>query len=310
MSLRYTRLTGSGLIACRGPDAAPFLHAQLTSDVTGLGVGSQYSGYCTPKGRLLATFLVWRTPEEILLQCPVDLVQDLRARLAKYVLRSKVSLTDATATYDMVGMHAPLGFAPLDGFLGAAPERLHELRVAHSTVITRLPGARLLALLPVERAAGLLEALARSGAPMRETEWLRSDIEQGIPTITRETQDRFVPQMLNLELIGGVSFDKGCYPGQEIVARTRYLGRIKQRTYRVRLRTQDGTPSPGDALYSARFGPEQASGAVLNAVPSSADTYEALAVIQTSSAASETIHWKSPGGPVLEMLPLPYAVPE
>ena len=113
--------------------------------------------------------------------------------------------------------------------------------------------------------------------------------------------------MVNLDLIGGVSYSKGCYPGQEIVARMHYLGRLKQRMYRVRL-ADDATPRTGDALYSAEFGPDQSSGTILNATPALLGGHEALAVIQKSSAATATLHWKALDGPPIEILSLPYAL--
>ena len=139
-----------------------------------------------------------------------------------------------------------------------------------------------------------------------EISWSTLDIEAGIPVITRETQEEYVPQMVNLDLIGGVSYSKGCYPGQEIVARTHYLGRLKQRMYRVRL--ADENPRTGDPLYSAEFGRDQSSGTILNAAPTSRGAHEALAVIQKSSAATATLHWKALDGPAIEILSLPYAI--
>jgi folate-binding protein YgfZ len=139
--------------------------------------------------------------------------------------------------------------------------------------------------------------------------WVRMDIEDGVPWITRETEDRFVPQMVNLDLLGGVSFSKGCYPGQEIVARMHYLGRLKQRMYRVRLPAGASAPRPADPLFSPRFGAEQACGTLLNVGPSTAGAHEALAVIQTDSVRDGGVHWNDPAGPAIDFLSLPYSLP-
>jgi folate-binding protein YgfZ len=144
---------------------------------------------------------------------------------------------------------------------------------------------------------------------MTAGEWARTDIEDGVPWITPETEDRFVPQMVNLDLLGGVSFNKGCYPGQEIVARMHYLGRLKQRMYRVKLRG-DIAPVAGDALYSPRFGADQACGTLLNVARAPDEGYEALAVIRMESARERAVHWKDLAHPPLEFLPLPYPLPD
>jgi hypothetical protein len=124
--------------------------------------------------------------------------------------------------------------------------------------------------------------------------------------VTLPTQEEFVAQMLNYELIGGVSFSKGCYPGQEIVARTQYLGKLKKRMYRVRL--GEGTaPVPGQDLYAPDF-PDQSAGKLVNVAPAAEGGFEALAVLQTSSAEAGEVHLGSPDGPRLEFLPLPYAL--
>ena len=133
-------------------------------------------------------------------------------------------------------------------------------------------------------------------------DWL--DIRAGIPVVGPATQEAFVPQMANLDLIGGVSFTKGCYPGQEIVARMHYRGTLKQRMY---LANVGGTqlPQPGDKLFSPEFG-EQACGTIVNGAPSPEGGQDVLAVIQIASAEKGAVHWKSPNGPALKFMQLPY----
>jgi folate-binding protein YgfZ len=164
----------------------------------------------------------------------------------------------------------------------------------------RLNDGRLILALPAEGAAGML-----SGLPLADAaRWRWLDIRGGIPLITAATQDQFVPQMANLELIGGVSFEKGCYTGQEIVARTQHLGKVKRRTFLANVLEP---AQAGDALYSDDLG-DQVGGTVLNAEPSPEGGYDLLAVILTSSRERSTVRLKARDGPALRFLALPYDV--
>ncbi len=159
---------------------------------------------------------------------------------------------------------------------------------------------------PSHKAARIHEALRQHAEEAGPGMWEWLDIRAGIPWITPATQEAFVPQMVNLDLIGGVSFSKGCYPGQEIVARAHYRGQVKQRTCLVHIETESA-PEPGDKLYSADMG-EQSSGTIVNAAPSPGGGHDALAAIQTSSVEAGDVRWKTPGGARLGFLPLPYDV--
>jgi folate-binding protein YgfZ len=294
-------------VSVSGPDAATFLHAQLTSDVLGIpGEGIQYSGYCSPKGRLLATLLLWRTADEIVLQLPLACAAAMRTRLAKYVLRSRVTLADATERFRSYGI-AGLEAQGIAGTLAAAaPHVDRDVVSRNGLALARLSSRRYLVLSPAESP---LDRKAFGGdREMIPAEWARLDIEDGVPWITPETEDRFVPQMVNLDLLGGVSFSKGCYPGQEIVARMHYLGRLKQRMYRLKLRG-DVAPVAGDPLFSPLFGAEQACGTLVNVAQAPDEGYEALAVVQMQSARDGTVHWKDLARPPVDFLPLPYSLP-
>ena len=305
MTVMFSELPGTGLIAVRGADAAAFLQAQLTSDISRIGTaGTQYSGYCSPKGRLLATFLVWRCEDEFLLQLPESLRETVEARLTKYVLRAQVKL--AKAQRQIFGLWGPDAAAVLEPLAGAASDHDHDVWSSQSLCLTRLPGARYLVTVSIDGADSLHAALSSAARKQAESAWSALDIAAGVPVITAETQEEYVPQMVNLDLLGGVSYTKGCYPGQEIVARTHYLGRLKQRMYRVRVPAEGARP--GDRLYSEAFGAEQSSGALLNVAPFADGGHDALAVIQTSGVGQ--VHWKSAGGPAVELKALPYALTE
>jgi folate-binding protein YgfZ len=269
-------LSQLGLICAAGADVNAFLQGQLSSDIRQLdGDHAQVSSYNSPKGRVLATLLLFRIGELVFLQLPRELAEPIRKRLSMFVLRSKVQLTDASGDFVRFGVAGQQAERLVTSVLGTAPSS--TLEVTHGDTQAR-----------------------PAGAPAWD--WL--EIQAGIPTITLPTQDRFVAQMINLERIGGVSFQKGCYPGQEIVARTQYLGAIKRRAYLAHV-SCDPIPAPGHSLFSADLG-EQPSGTVLNAAPAPGGGFDLLAVIQVASAQGEPIHLGAPSGPVLELRPLPY----
>ena len=308
MSAYFCELASTGMIAFRGPDAGTFLHAQLTSDVAGLASPqTQYSGYCSPKGRLLATLLLWHLGDDIRVQLPAILRDGIQSRLSKYILRSRVTAAEVNGHSALFGIAGDDARSAVAELAGDIPDALHGVVSRDGVCVTRLPIDRYLLAATADRADATRAWLSERLLGQPEISWSALDIEAGIPVITHETQEEFVPQMVNLDRIGGVSYSKGCYPGQEIVARMHYLGRLKQRMYRVRV-GEEASPRTGDALYSAEFGPAQSSGTILNAAPAVGGGHEALAVIQKSSAVTDTLRWKALDGPAIEFLSLPYAL--
>lgn len=294
-----------GLIAFAGEDAQAFLHAQLTNDVSSLVTNSsQYSGYCTPKGRLLASFLLWRTEQGFYVQLPSPLREPIQKQVSKYILRSKVIARDASGEFVGLGVAGESAEAGLKQLFANVPRAPHDVARHDDITIIRLPVNRFEIVAPHDKAATVRDVLAKDARAAGQEYWDWLDIRAGIPVITPATQEEFVPQMVNLDLIGGVSFTKGCYPGQEIVARMHYRGRLKQRMHLAHI-ASDAAPQPGDKLYSADLG-EQSSGMIVNAAPAPGGGYDALAVIQMKSAEAGRVHWKALDGPVLEFLPLPY----
>lgn len=305
-SITYTQLTSRNLVRFNGEDARNFLHAQLTCDVEGLAAdASSYGAYCTPKGRALATFLLWPTATGYVMQLPAMLREGVRTRLAMYILRSRVKAQDDEAA--QFGLAGDGASAFIADWLGEAPARLHQ--VVHGPLGTaiRLPIDRYLLIASRDGQSELAQRLA-AHTGMSESDWDALDIAAGIATLTPETREQFVPQMLNLDALGGVSFNKGCYPGQEIVARMHFLGRVKERLFRARVTSRQPV-RPGDRLYGADLG-AQAAGTVANAVVSDNDQWNLLAVIQLSSVAAGPVHLHAPDGPALELLTLPYAIPQ
>jgi tRNA-modifying protein YgfZ len=302
-----SNLADRGLLLVSGEDAQSFLHAQFTNDVSALTFGiSQYGGYCTPKGRLLASFLMWRGSAGYFLQLPAVLRDPLQKRLSMYILRSKVKVADAGAEYAHMGITGNGAEEVLRGIAGGVPGSPNKVMHADELTILRLPADRYEIVMPSARQASIRALLTPHALqPPTPDYWDWMEICSGIATILPPTQQEFVPQMVNFDAIGAVSFKKGCYPGQEIVARMHYLGRLKQRM--VRAHVASGVPQPGDKLYSAVFG-EQSCGMVVNAAQAPRGGYDMLAVVQTDGMSAEPVRLGAPAGPALELLPLPYTV--
>jgi folate-binding protein YgfZ len=280
------------LLRFSGADAQAFLQGQLTCDVAALQAGrSTYGGYCTPKGRLLATFLLWATVDGYTMLLPGPLAEATRKRLTMYVLRSKVKVEDLAPDMACVGISAAEATQQVTALGGSMPEHLHGVSEQDGVTVIHLPVRRYLAVLPREKA----------GMPDGSDAWTGLDITNGIPFILPATQEEFVPQMVNLDLIGGLSYTKGCYPGQEIVARTHYLGKLKQRMYRA---VVAAPAAPGDKLYCAELG-EQSGGMIVNSAPAADGRFDVLAVLQTAHAQAAW-HLGSLQGPALELATLPY----
>lgn len=287
-------------IRVSGADAAAFLHGQFTNDVSGLAIGhAQWNGWCSPKGRLIATFALLRLDADaFLVALPADVAPGFVKRLRMFVLRSKVVVEPLEGTHRLIGTTASADCA---GGAGVAID------------VFDLPDGRRILCCPAESTALVEEALSETALAADPVAWEQIAIRHGVATITVPTQDRFVPQMLNWELVGGVNFQKGCYPGQEIVARMQYLGKLKERLHRAHVDVRhvaDGVPVPGQPLYGATFG-QQSCGTVVNVAPTpDGEGYDLLAVIQVASAADDIIRLgPSVDAPVLRLESLPYPVP-
>jgi folate-binding protein YgfZ len=301
VSYAAARLNGLGLLSCEGDDARSFLHAQLTSDVAGLGAHeARRAGWCSAKGRLMATMLVVPHGGGFLLQLSRDLAPAVARRLAMFVLRAKVKLADASGAWVQFGVWGP-GAARRLAELGLeTPHDVLACAVTDAGTVVRIAAERFLLLAPAADQARLVGELADAG----EEAWDLQDIRDGLPRVVHATQEHFVPQMVNLERLGAVDFHKGCYPGQEIVARTQYRGVLKRRMVRARVAAP---ASPGDELFAEDLA-GQPAGVVVNAAAAPEGGSELLAVLQISTIESAgKVRLASTGGPVLEPLSLPYA---
>jgi folate-binding protein YgfZ len=298
-------LTNLGLIRASGVDSAPFLHNLLTNDINGITPGgARFAGLCTAKGRLLALLLIWRDGDDFLLMLPREILPMILKKLSMYVLRSKVKLTDASAERALIGYSsAATSLAPAAA--AAALPRFGVAAIEGGQAI-RLDDTRWLLAVDATAATSHWHRLAASTRPVGLAAWQWLEIAAGQPQVLAATQEAFVPQMLNMEMpaVAGVSFSKGCYPGQEIVARTQYLGKVKRRTYRARLAA---APVPGGHVYAPETG-DQHCGAVVSVAPSPAGGFECLVCVQIGAVEAGEVHVGALTGERMEFLPLPYEI--
>jgi hypothetical protein len=262
---------------------------------------AQHNSLCTPKGRMLANFLLWRNADGYLLQLPAILQAAIQKRLTMYVLRSKVKVRDATAETIRLGLSGSGAEALLQQAVGAVPQ--DNLGVANhpAASVIRLGPARFELIAPAEQGAALWNTLRQGATPAGSGCWEWLNIRSGIPEILPPTQEQFTPQMASFEALGGVSFTKGCYTGQEVVARTQYLGKVKRRLYLAHV-VADSAPQPGDEVHGA----EESTGMVVNAQPAPGGGFDLLAVIPSHAVEAGTVHLKTADGPALAFQPLPY----
>ncbi|MHB1187709.1 CAF17-like 4Fe-4S cluster assembly/insertion protein YgfZ [Thiobacillus sp.] len=300
-------LSQLGVIAFRGDEAATFLQGQLTNDVRSLHAdGAQWNGYCSPKGRLLGNFLMWRQGEDYCLQLSGDILPGVLKRLSMFILRAKVQGRDASDESVRLVVAGNAAQAAVLAAMGAVPEATMRSATSEAGWVIRVGDDKFVLSIVPERAATVWQVLRQTATPVGAPVWDWLRLNAGIPMIVTATQEQFVPQMVNLEVIGGVSFQKGCYPGQEIVARSQYLGKLKRRMFLAHV---DAEAAPGDSLYSADI-EGQATGTVVNAAPSPTGGFDVLAVAQVESANTQVLHLKAAGGAALSLKPLPYTLPE
>jgi tRNA-modifying protein YgfZ len=284
-----------GVIRAQGEEAARFLHGQLTQDFSLLGPGeARLAAFCNAKGRMLASFVAFkRAPDDILLVCSRDILPAALKRLSMFVLRAKAKLTDASADFGVYGL---AGDAIPAAARGTSPWTL----VSEGE-------ARIVSLYPADgQARALWVAPASAGAPagpaLDPALWAWSEVRSGIATLTTPVVEAFVPQMLNYESVGGVNFKKGCYPGQEVVARSQFRGTLKRRAF---VAHADAELATGQEVFQAAE-PEQPAGVVAQAAPSPAGGWDAIVSLQLSAAEAGDLHAGSATGAALRLQPLPY----
>lgn len=294
------RLTHLGVLKASGDDAAKFLHGQLTNDFVLLGANeARLCGYCSAKGRLLASFIGFkRTDQSILLIGSSDLIATIQKRLSMFVLRAQVKLEDASPQYAVFG----LAGSALDSQLDPLSKPWAKIDAELNSTIALYPSGEQTRQLRIQR----VEAAAPQGEAMPLQTWMWGEVLSAVPTVTKATAELFVPQMLNFESIGAINFKKGCYPGQEVVARSQFRGTIKRRTFLMQC---DALPEAGAEVFDASEEPQSVGHVVQSAIaPSGA--YVALVSAQVTSVQEGPLHLGEASGPLLTTLPLPYSLLE
>lgn len=289
-----TRLNHLGVIQVDGEDAAKFLHGQLTQDFALLGLSeARLAAFCSAKGRMQASFVGFkRSHDQILLVCSRDLLPATLKRLSMFVLRAKAKLSDASESFSLFG----LAGNAVPAALPAPP--WSQLRQGDASVLRLYPANGTARALWV----AALTADAPGGEVLSDHLWNWLDVKSGVATLSQPVFEAFVPQMLNYESIGGVNFKKGCYPGQEVVARSQFRGTLKRRAYLAH------SPQPvvaGEEVFHSSDA-EQPCGTVVQAAPNPGGGFDAIVSMQTSAADGGSLHAGSASGATLSLLPLPY----
>ncbi|MDP3222001.1 MAG: folate-binding protein [Rubrivivax sp.] len=289
---RAVRLHDWGVIRAAGDDARKFLHGQLTQDVEHLEPGrARLAGFCSAKGRLMATFVVWgRDNGDVLLACSADLLPTVLKRLQMFVLRAKCKLSDASADVPLWGLVGPLD----------SSAAVWDCKQVGAADWMRLPDGG-------EAVARWLWAGAEpeGAAALQIDTWRGLEASSGVARVMAATAEQFVPQMINLELVGGVNFQKGCYPGQEIVARSQYRGTLKRR---AQVLHSDEVLQPGQEVFHAAD-PGQPAGRVVLSGRLPGGGPVALVELKLSALDGGTLHAGAADGPPLRLGALPYAIP-
>jgi folate-binding protein YgfZ len=303
----YSALGGLGVIAVTGDDAARFLHGQLTNDVEHLTADRLLlAGYCSAKGRLLATFRLWRDEGAIYLLLPRELLPGVLKRLSMFVLRAKARLADDSAGWRAWAVFGAGAESKLRAIAGAVPAAPGDCLRWGAARLARLHGSarlreRFLVLAPAAGAEQLLATLSDQPDAGEGAFWW-SEIDAGIPTVFAATQEKFVPQMINFELVGGVSFSKGCYPGQEVVARSQYRGKLKRRMQLAH--SAEAAPAGADVFA---VGDAEAAGTVVMAASAPGGGFDLLIECPLEKAESP-LRLGAPDGAALAPRALPYGL--
>lgn len=297
----FSVLSHEGVLAVRGPDASKFLQGQLTCNLGYLNANqSSLGARCTPKGRMQSSFRILPENDGYLLAMARELVEPQLADLRKFAVFSKSTLHDESDDWVRFGLAAGDGLLVSLGL--DLPQTADSVTRENGRIAVRLADGRAELWAKADEAETLRTRLASQLPEAPLNRWTLAQIRAGIGQVTGTTRELFIPQMINLQAVGGVSFKKGCYTGQEIVARMQYLGKLKRRLYRLAL--AEGTaPPPGTEVFS----PTHASsvGEVVLAA-TSAQGSELLAVLTADAVADDNLHLGSPEGPRLELLSLPY----
>jgi len=299
----YCTLSHEGILAVRGPDASKFLQGQVTCNLNYLSDNhSSLGARCTPKGRMQSSFRIVSVADGYLLAMASELLETQLADLKKYAVFSKSKLADESQDWLRIGLS---GGDEVLHSLGLPLAAEADSVVHHNELLAlRLSDGRAELWVPASQAAAVQAQVASQLPQAPLNDWLLAQVRAGVGQVMGSTRELFIPQMINLQALGGVSFKKGCYTGQEIVARMQYLGKLKRRLYRLSL-ADPQIPEPGTPLFSPVH--NSSVGEVVLAARS-AEAVELLAVLQDDAAQDGRIHLGSAEGSTLSVLDLPYTL--
>jgi folate-binding protein YgfZ len=293
-------LTTQSLLEFTGEDAKTFLQGQLTNDINDVtDETSQLSGYCNPKGRLLALFHIFSIQKKLYLQFPKVLLAKIQKRLQMFVMMSNVKIKDCSDELASMGVSGDEINSLLSDFFTQLPNNDGQVITKNNLTIINLAHSqssqqtRYQIVGSKQSIKELRDKLITSGVELSTSElWTQLDIQAGIPSITEKTYERFVPQMINLDSIGGVNFKKGCYTGQEIVARLHYLGKPKRLMYKIEFEavSDDIDISEGSLLYSPDSKSSQGAGNIVSLANTAENKFSALAVIEIALIEKKSIY--------------------
>jgi folate-binding protein YgfZ len=297
----FCTLSHEGVLAVRGADASKFLQGQLTCNLNYLSdTQASLGARCTQKGRMQSSFRILLEGDGVLMAMATELLEPQLADLKKYAVFSKSKLTDESAAWVRFGLeHANAALISLGLELQADTDSVVR---NDGLIAIRVSPERAELWVAADQAETIKGKLSTQLAEGNLNQWLLGQIRAGIGQVMPSTRELFIPQMLNLQAVGGVSFKKGCYTGQEIVARMQYLGKLKRRLYRLTLDASE-LPEPGTPLFSPTHG--SSIGEVVLAA-TAGQNIELLAVLQAEAAEGGDIHLGALEGPALNLLDLPY----
>jgi len=301
-------LTHYGLIAAKGEEAESFLQNQLTNDIRLLDAEhSQLNAYCTAKGRMMAIMRVFKRDDQYYLRLPQELMENTLERLRMFVMMSKVTLDDVSNELVRFGFAGNEAEQELSSIISKVPDKVDQVQHDQGISIIRLPGTipRFEIYADLKTAQTLWDKLNVRATPVGAPAWELLEILSGTPEVYSSTVEAFVPQMVNLQLLDGVSLKKGCYPGQEIIARMHYLGKLKRRMYRLQIPV-DVLPDPGTEILTPDH--NEPIGHIVSAASNPNGGSEALAVLVINFAEdAATLKLGNPEGEEATITELPYS---
>ena len=298
----FCTLSHEGVLAVIGNDASKFLQGQLTCNLNYLSdTRSSLGARCTQKGRMQSSFRIVLEPQGCFLAMARELVEPQLADLKKYAVFSKSKLTDDSANWVRFGLNQ--ADVVLESLSIQLPADTDSVAHANGLIAIRVSEGRAELWAAAEQTDALRQHLQAQLSEADLNQWILGQIRAGIGQVMPQTRELFIPQMLNLQAVGGVSFKKGCYTGQEIVARMQYLGKLKRRLYRLSLVASHAVPEPGTPLFSPTH--NSSVGEVVIAAQAQ-DSIELLAVLTAEAAEAGDIHVGDVQGPELSLLDLPY----